>query len=108
MATTTGRVKTCHHRCSRYIAIAHIIAPTSQRDPGWLENDTIRSEEGNAGFRKPHTMKKLALEEHFIAPGCEEYWEPTVADFGRAVHDQILGRLETSAIAASKPWTAGE
>jgi 2,3-dihydroxybenzoate decarboxylase len=38
-------------------------------------------------------MRKIALEEHFIAPGFEEYCEPTVADLDRAVYDQILTRL---------------
>jgi 2,3-dihydroxybenzoate decarboxylase len=39
-------------------------------------------------------MKKIALEEHFIAPGFEEYCEPTVADLDRAVYDRILARLK--------------
>jgi len=38
-------------------------------------------------------MKKIALEEHFIAPGFEEYCEPTVADLDRGVYEQILTRL---------------
>jgi 2,3-dihydroxybenzoate decarboxylase len=38
-------------------------------------------------------MKKIALEEHFIAPGFEEYCEPTVADLDRAVYSEVFTRL---------------
>jgi 2,3-dihydroxybenzoate decarboxylase len=38
-------------------------------------------------------VKKIALEEHFIAPGLREYWEPTVKDVDRAVCEKILARL---------------
>jgi 2,3-dihydroxybenzoate decarboxylase len=38
--------------------------------------------------------KKIALEEHFLAPGCEEYWATTVADLDRAIYDQVVDRLK--------------
>ena len=38
-------------------------------------------------------MKKIALEEHFIAPGFEEYCEPTVADLDRTVYSEVFTRL---------------
>lgn len=36
---------------------------------------------------------KIALEEHFMAPGFAEYWEGTVADVPRALRESILSRL---------------
>lgn len=39
-------------------------------------------------------MKKIALEEHFLAPSFEEYWRPTVANIDRIVHDRLLAQLE--------------
>jgi 2,3-dihydroxybenzoate decarboxylase len=38
--------------------------------------------------------KKIALEEHFLAPGCEEYWATTVGDLDRSIYDQVVGRLK--------------
>ena len=38
--------------------------------------------------------KKIALEEHFLAPGCEEYWVTTVGDLDRSIYDQVVGRLK--------------
>ena len=38
-------------------------------------------------------MKKIALEEHFIAPGFEEYCEPTVTDLDPAVYRDVIARL---------------
>lgn len=38
--------------------------------------------------------KKIALEEHFLAPGCEEYWVTTVGDLDRTIYDQVVGRLK--------------
>jgi len=38
-------------------------------------------------------MKKIALEEHFLCPGVEDYWRTTVADVGPAVRQEILARL---------------
>jgi 2,3-dihydroxybenzoate decarboxylase len=39
-------------------------------------------------------MKKIALEEHFLAPGFEEYWATTVPNIDRAIHGQLLTRLK--------------
>jgi 2,3-dihydroxybenzoate decarboxylase len=36
---------------------------------------------------------KIALEEHFLAPGFEEYWATTVEDLGRSAREAIVGRL---------------
>jgi len=38
-------------------------------------------------------MKKIALEEHFLVPGFEEYWAPTAANIDPAVRTQLLARL---------------
>jgi len=39
------------------------------------------------------TIKKIALEEHFLAAGFEEYWAPTVVDIDRAIYSQLHARL---------------
>jgi 2,3-dihydroxybenzoate decarboxylase len=36
---------------------------------------------------------KIALEEHFMAPGFVEYWEGTVADVPRSARETLLSRL---------------
>ena len=38
-------------------------------------------------------MRKIALEEHFIAPGLMEYWLPTMADVPPALRDKIHANL---------------
>ena len=38
-------------------------------------------------------VKKIALEEHFLAPGYEEYWRPTVGNVDPEVASGILERL---------------
>jgi 2,3-dihydroxybenzoate decarboxylase len=38
-------------------------------------------------------MKKIALEEHFLAPGFEDYWQPTMTDVAAPVRDTIYARL---------------
>jgi 2,3-dihydroxybenzoate decarboxylase len=37
--------------------------------------------------------KKIALEEHVLCPGFEEYWKPTVGDVDPAIYGRLLGRL---------------
>lgn len=39
-------------------------------------------------------MKKIALEEHFLAPGFEGYWLKTVEDVDPALYNQVLSRLK--------------
>lgn len=39
------------------------------------------------------TIKKIALEEHFLLPSLEEYWTPTVADIDPAVRTALRARL---------------
>lgn len=39
-------------------------------------------------------MKRIALEEHFLAPGFEEYWLKTVEDVEPARYAQVLARLK--------------
>jgi 2,3-dihydroxybenzoate decarboxylase len=39
-------------------------------------------------------IKKIALEEHFIAPELTEYWEPTVAGVPNAVADRLRRQLQ--------------
>src|SRR3954453_20394304 len=42
----------------------------------------------------PHRrMKKIALEEHFLAPGFEPYWLKTVEDVAPERYQQVLARL---------------
>lgn len=38
-------------------------------------------------------MKRIALEEHFLAPGFEQYWLKTVEDVEPARYAQVLARL---------------
>jgi 2,3-dihydroxybenzoate decarboxylase len=38
-------------------------------------------------------MKKIALEEHFLVPGFEEYWAPTVGNIDRTIYDRMLAQL---------------
>src|SRR5882672_2522466 len=38
-------------------------------------------------------VKKIALEEHFLCPGLDEYWKPTVADVDPKILSQVVGRL---------------
>ena len=37
--------------------------------------------------------KKIALEEHFLCPGLEDYWKPTVANVDPRIIGQIVARL---------------
>lgn len=39
-------------------------------------------------------MKKIALEEHFLAPGFEDYWLKTVEDVDPSLYNQVLTRLK--------------
>src|SRR5215467_7527342 len=38
-------------------------------------------------------VKKIALEEHFLCPGFEDYWNPTTGDLPAAKRDQARARL---------------
>ncbi|MGA7490019.1 MAG: amidohydrolase family protein [Xanthobacteraceae bacterium] len=38
-------------------------------------------------------VKKVALEEHFLSPGFEDYWKPTVGDVDPKVRAQLAARL---------------
>src|SRR5512145_439688 len=38
-------------------------------------------------------VKKIALEEHFLCPGFEDYWAPTVADLAAKKRDEFFARL---------------
>ena len=38
-------------------------------------------------------MKKIALEEHFMAPGLEEYWKSTMGNVDPAMYDHVSRRL---------------
>ncbi len=38
-------------------------------------------------------MRKIALEEHFMSPGLEEYWRPTMADVPKPIFEPIYARL---------------
>ena len=38
-------------------------------------------------------MKKIALEEHFLASGFEEYWAPTAGSIDRTVYHRLLAQL---------------
>ena len=39
------------------------------------------------------TMKKIALEEHFLIPAFEEYWTPTVVDIDPAIYGRVHAQL---------------
>lgn len=38
-------------------------------------------------------VAKIALEEHFLCPGFEDYWKPTVGDVDPAIYREVVGRL---------------
>ena len=38
-------------------------------------------------------VKKIALEEHFLCPGFEDYWKLTVGDVDPAIYSQLVARL---------------
>jgi 2,3-dihydroxybenzoate decarboxylase len=38
-------------------------------------------------------VNKIALEEHFLCPGFEDYWKATVADVDPSILRQVVGRL---------------
>ena len=38
-------------------------------------------------------VRKIALEEHFLCPGFEDYWKTTVADVDPAILAKVVGRL---------------
>ena len=38
-------------------------------------------------------VKKIALEEHFLCPGFEDYWKPTVGNVDPKILSQVLARL---------------
>ena len=38
-------------------------------------------------------VRKIALEEHFLCPGFQDYWNPTAADLPAAKRDEALARL---------------
>ncbi len=38
-------------------------------------------------------VHKIALEEHFLSPGFEDYWKTTVGDVDPAILAQVIGRL---------------
>ena len=38
-------------------------------------------------------VAKIALEEHFLCPGFEDYWKPTVGDVDPAIYREVIGRL---------------
>ena len=40
---------------------------------------------------------KIALEEHFLCPGFEDYWKSTVADVDPAIRDAASRGSPTSA-----------
>jgi 2,3-dihydroxybenzoate decarboxylase len=38
-------------------------------------------------------VNKIALEEHFLSPGFEDYWKTTVGDIDPSILAQVIGRL---------------
>jgi 2,3-dihydroxybenzoate decarboxylase len=45
------------------------------------------------GDSREVAVKKIALEEHFLCPGLEDYWKPTVADVDPAILSHLTGAL---------------
>ena len=37
-------------------------------------------------------VKKIALEEHFLCPGFEDYWGPTVGDLAAKKREEFRAR----------------
>jgi 2,3-dihydroxybenzoate decarboxylase len=56
----------------------------------------VRAQGGDGSLRHAASashMKRIALEEHFMAPGFEPYWLKTVEDVEPARYAQVLARL---------------
>jgi 2,3-dihydroxybenzoate decarboxylase len=49
--------------------------------------------EVNTAVYRKESMRKIALEEHFMSPGLEEYWRPTMADVPPKIFKYIYPRL---------------
>ena len=39
-------------------------------------------------------LQKIALEEHFLSPGFEDYWLPTMGNVDQKAVSGLLGRLK--------------
>ena len=39
-------------------------------------------------------VTKIALEEHFLCPGFEDYWKATVGDVDPAILAQVVGAAD--------------
>src|SRR5262249_20707954 len=59
--------------------------------------DTLRPEYGteSRGEEQPRNgmVEKIALEEHFLCPGFEDYWKSTVGDVDPNILGQVAARL---------------
>ena len=57
---------------------------------GWAK--LIRTAGGLEAYQT-QTMKKIALEEHFLTPAFEEYWAPTVVNIDPAIYNRLHAQL---------------
>src|ERR1019366_9204480 len=66
----------------------------------WVVTDIDYTVQGAGAERLRHEppnegcmVKKIALEEHFMCAGFEDYWQTTVADVDPAILGKLVGRL---------------
>src|SRR5262249_44965749 len=58
-----------------------------------LNQNTVQKTTTAGNSRGSAMVKKIALEEHFLCPGFEDYWKPTVGDVDPAIYTRVVGRL---------------
>src|SRR5438105_4704999 len=68
----------CGTFLSKHCRAFHSLVQTSVRSWAWQGNDMV---------------EKIALEEHVLCPGFEEYWKTTVGDVDPAIYGGVLKRL---------------
>ena len=75
-------------------------APAGRNLPAGSPIDTLQPEYGTeiiqsvrGTTRRSGMVAKIALEEHFLCPGFEHYWAPTVVDLPAPKRDQFFSRL---------------
>ncbi len=51
------------------------------------------SKQRDAAEERQGMVKKIALEEHFLCPGFEDYWKTTVGNVDPAIYRHVVARL---------------
>src|SRR5215470_3476349 len=69
--------------------VAHPTLPSLRKGP---LTPALSSKRGE-GEKRGHMVKKIALEEHFLSPGFEDYWKTTTGEIAPAIFRQVVARL---------------